>query len=137
MAPFDSLHFRTYDALRLLSDSDLSVELPIIDGRAPGTWDLLQSFIPPNNVERNDVAARFMVSLEDTMGVEIQLMVSLLADEIGHTFALGFIAHSQSQDWHLDPVKLFAAARYHRRRRRGTFIVTREVHKILLEQTRD
>lgn len=137
MAAFETLHWRTFEALKMLSDSDLSVTLPIMEGRAPGTWDLMQSLIPPRNVHRDDVAARFMVSVSELRGIEIQLMVSLLEEDNGPTFVYGFIAHHQSAKWHLDPKKLYAAACYNRNRRQGKFIVTREVHNMLLEETKD
>ncbi|OGG58633.1 hypothetical protein A2765_02830 [Candidatus Kaiserbacteria bacterium RIFCSPHIGHO2_01_FULL_56_24] len=118
-----------YRALQALSDPDLSVEVPLVEGKAPGTWGLIQSLFPPENLHRNQVPARFSVDIMPVLTYEFTMMVNLVCDDLRGTItAVGHLAHDQQKFLRLeDEISLFIAARYRLRQKTGFLTVSKKL----------
>lgn len=131
-------HFQTAQALSDLADTEKSVRLRLMKGKAAGKLDLIHQLYPPKGIHRYQIPARYTFVLDEyvtnrfpiRVTQELLLMVSLVDTcDGGDGLIFGYIAHDYWMD--IESPYRFVAVKYNPVNREGFVHLYKEAYVVL------
>lgn len=92
-------HPQVIEAFEGLSDPERTVQMPLVEGRAAGKFQLERSLFLSEGVHANDCTANFTFIMPEGVCFELRLMTKLVYVDDGDDVVFGFVSHSQWEEF--------------------------------------